>query len=60
MRDEQSGSRLNPLTLFSLNRLNNPRNFETGLSGTVGFDYKINNKDRDFDFSIAQVISEKE
>jgi LPS-assembly protein len=60
MRNEQSGSRLNPLTSFSLNRLNNPRNFETGLSGTVGFDYKINNKDRDFDFSIAQIISEKE
>ena len=40
--------------------MNNPRNFETGLSGTVGFDYKINGKNRDFDFSIAQVISEKE
>ena len=60
MRNEDSGSRLNPLTSFSLNRLNNPRNFETGLSGTVGFDYKINGKNRDFDFSIAQVISEKE
>ena len=60
MRNEESGSRLNPLTSFSLNRLDNQRNFETGLSGTVGFDYKIKNKNRDFDFSIAQIISEKE
>ena len=40
MRNEESGTRLNPLTSFSLNRLDNQRNFETGLSGTVGFDYK--------------------
>ena len=44
---------------FSLDRLNNLNNFETGLSSTIGFDYKIKNKDRDFDFSVAQILREK-
>ena len=35
-------------------------NFEKGLSATIGFDYKINNNDKNFDFSLAQVINEKE
>ena len=60
MRNESSGSRLNPIGAFSLNRLNNNYNFETGFSGTVGFDYEIKNNNTDFDFSVAQIISEKE
>ena len=60
MRKESSGIRLNPINAFSLDRLNNLNNFETGLSSTIGFDYKIKNKDRDFDFSVAQILSEKE
>ena len=60
MRNESSGSRLNPISAFSLNRLNNNYNFETGFSGTVGFDYEIKNNSTDFDFSVAQIISEKE
>ena len=30
------------------------------MGATVGFDYKINKNDKNFDFSFAQVINEKE
>ena len=60
MRKETDGFRLDPLNAFSLNRLNNVNNFETGLSGTIGLDYKIKSNGNDFDFSLAQVINEKE
>ena len=59
MRKESSGSRLEPINAFSINRLDNQNNFETGVSGTLGFDYKIKGADKDFDFSIAQIINEK-
>ena len=54
MRQETTGSRLNPSSAFSLDRLDNINNFETGLSGTIGMDYKINKNNREFDFSLAQ------
>ena len=60
MRKESTGSRLNPITAFSVNKLENINNFETGLSGTIGFDYEIKSDKRNFDFSLAQVVSEKE
>ena len=60
MRNENSGSRLTPSSAFNLNRLNNINNFETGISGTVGFDYKTTSNDKEFDFSLAQVIKEAE
>ncbi len=60
MRKEETGSRLNATNAFNINRINNKKNYETGLSGTIGFDYKVNKDNRDFDFSIAQVINEKE
>ena len=60
MRNENSGSRLTPSSAFDLNRLNNINNFETGLSGTLGFDYKTTSNDMGFDFSLAQVIKEAE
>ena len=60
MRKEEGGSRLNPLTAFNMNRLDNKKNFETGLSSSLGFDYKVKKNNRDFDFSIAQIINEKE
>ena len=60
MRKEDTGSRLSPINAFSLNRLDNINNFETGLTGTLGFDYKVKNVDKEFDFSLAQIISEKE
>jgi len=60
MRKENSGSRLNPTAAFDLSRLNKINNFETGLTSTLGFDYKIKNNSQDFDFSVAQVFNEKE
>tara|TARA_B100000963_G_scaffold64838_1_gene52943 strand:- start:6062 stop:8458 length:2397 start_codon:yes stop_codon:yes gene_type:complete len=60
MRDETEGSRLNPINAFSLNRLENDNNFETGLNAALGLDYKYNNNNNEFDFSIAQIINEEE
>ena len=60
MRNENSGSRLTPSSAFNLNRLNNINNFETGISGTLGFDYKTTSNDKEFDFSLAQVINDAE
>ena len=61
MRKEADGSRLTPNNAFAMNRISNLNNFETGLSGSVGFDYKVKNKEvTKFDFSLAQVINEKE
>ena len=62
MRKENSGSRLNPVNAFSMDRLDHINNFETGLTSTVGLDYKIKNKnnDKNLDFSIAQIINSEE
>lgn len=60
MRKETGGSRLNPISAFNLNRLNNINNYETGLSSTLGFEYKIKRNNQNFDFSVAQIINEKE
>ena len=60
MRKENTEFRLDPDTAFNINRLSNINNFETGLSSTVGFDYKVNKNNNKFDFSVAQIISEKE
>ena len=60
MRKENSGSRLNPVNAFSIDRLDHINNFETGLTSTIGFDYKIKNEDKNLDFSIAQIINTKE
>ena len=61
MRNEVNGSRLTPDKAFSLNkRIDNINNHESGLSATVGFDYKIDGKNKDFDFSIAQIINKVE
>ena len=61
MRQEESGSILNPKSAFSMNRIANINNYETGISSTIGVDYKIKkNKETKFDFSLAQIINEKE
>ena len=61
MRKETDGSILNPVSAFNINRVENINNFETGNSATVGFDYDIKKDDVDkFNFSLAQIISEKE
>jgi len=53
-------SRLDPDKAFDIDRLDNINHFETGLSSTIGFDYKIQKNSKEFDFSLAQVINEKE
>ncbi len=60
MRNENSGSRLTTSSAFDLNRINNINNFETGISGTLGFDYKTTTNNKEFDFSIAQVFKDVE
>ena len=61
MRQESSGSKLTPNKAFNLNKLDEKYNYEKSLSATIGLDYKtkINNYN-EFDFSIAQVINQKE
>ncbi len=60
MRKDEKSSKLDPIKAFSINRLDDINNFETGLTGTLGLDYKIKNNGQDFDFSVAQIINEKE
>ncbi len=60
MRKENSGSRLTAINAFDLNRIDNPNNYETGVSATLGFDYNIKKNTNEFDFSVAQIINEKE
>ena len=59
MRKENSEFRLDPDSAFNINKLSNINNFETGLSSSIGFDYKINKNNNNFDFSVAQIISEE-
>ena len=59
MRKESTGSRLNSINSFSLNRLENNYNFETGLTGTFGFDYKLESTDKKLDLSVAQIVNQK-
>ena len=60
MRKEDSGSTLSPINAFNINRLDSTNNYETGFSTTLGLDYEILRNSKEFDFSIAQVINEKE
>lgn len=61
MRKENEGTRLNPDNAFSLNRLDNLYNYETGLSAAYGFDYKRNNGNFDhLKISLAQILNKKE
>ena len=59
MRKEEQGFILDPINAFSLNRLENLNNYETGLTNTVGLDYKIKGDEKQFDFSLAQIINER-
>ena len=60
MRKENEGTRLTPDRAFSIDRSDKNHNLEKGLSATVGFDFEINDTDKNFEFSIGQIISDKE
>ena len=61
MRDQSGGSRLTPLNAFNIDRIDDKNNFETGISSTFGFDYKIReNNQTKFDLSLAQIVNKKE
>tara|TARA_B100000902_G_scaffold214878_1_gene204327 strand:- start:12272 stop:12934 length:663 start_codon:yes stop_codon:yes gene_type:complete len=60
MRKENEDLNLNEANIFSLNRVNSNDNFESGTSVALGLDYeKINEMNR-LNFSIAQIINEKD
>ena len=42
-----------------MDRTDESYNLEKGISATLGFDFEINEKDKDFQFSIGQIISDK-
>ena len=60
MRKEVDGDRMDVERAFSIDRTYDNKNFETGLSSTIGVDYNFKKNNKDFDFSIAQIINEKE
>ncbi len=60
MREETNKTRLNHSNIFQLDRLNSNKNFESGLSTTVGFNYELEEPNKKLDFSIGQIINEKE
>ncbi len=60
MRKQENGNKLNPLSAFNLNRIDDIRNYETGISSSIGFDYEVKKGDSNFDLSIAQIINKKE
>ena len=59
MRKETEGSKLDPFTAFNMDRIDSNNNFETGLSSSLGFDYNVKDGEKEFDFSIAQIINQK-
>ena len=60
MRKVENDTKLSNERAFDLNRLDDITDSETGLSRAIGFDYNINNKSSEFDFSLAQIINDKE
>ena len=61
MRQEETSSKLSVNNAFNINRVDNIKNYEAGLSATLGLDYntKVGNSS-ELDFSIAQVVNENE
>ncbi len=60
MRKENDDLNLDEADIFSLNRLNSNENFESGTNLTVGLNYEKKSKFDNLNFSIAQIINEKE
>ena len=60
MRKENDGFLLNPTLAFNMSRLSNNNNFEKGLNTAIGFDYNLRKNQKEFDFSLAQIVNQKE
>ncbi len=60
MRKDNDDIRINNKNIFSLDRIESYNNLESGLSATLGFDYEIKDSEKQFNFSIGQIINEKE
>ena len=58
MRKEDSGFRLNPISAFDLNRMGSIYNYETGITGTLGFDYEIESNSTKL-FLCSTIINQK-
>ena len=58
MKKETGSFGLQSRDLFSLDRINAGDNFEGGSNVTLGFDYENINGNKEFDFSLAQIINE--
>ena len=50
MRKENVGTRLTPDRAFSIDRSDETHNLEKGLSATIGFDFEINDTDKNLNF----------
>ena len=60
MRKQDDGPILDVLNAFSLDRLSNSAELETGLSATIGFDYEMKKNNKKHSLSMAQIFNEKE
>ena len=59
MRNEDTDFNLHNSDIFSLNRLSNNENYESGTNLTLGLDYEKNTNNNEINFSIGQIINEK-
>ena len=60
MRNATEKLKIDSQNIFSLDRLSSYNNFESGLSSTLGFDYEFKNNEKQLNFSVGQIINEKE
>ena len=60
MKKETGDFYLHNKDIFSLDRLGAKTNIESGTSATIGFDYERKNQGKELNFSIGQIINEKQ
>ncbi len=60
MRKSNEAFLFNPTLAFNMSRLSNNNNFEKGLNTAIGIDYNLRKNQKKFDFSLAQIINQKE
>jgi len=54
------GTRIDANSVFDLDRLNSFNNFESGLSASFGFDYKMTNYEKQLDVHVGQIVNNDE